>query len=345
MKRHSLDQQLMRSALSEARKGLGLTSPNPAVGAILAIGNQIVARGHHRAAGFRHAEIECLRNFDRAIPSNATLYVTLEPCSTVGRMPACTGQILQANIKKIVIGAIDPNPQHSGRGLELLRKAGVEVRTGVLTDECVALNEAFNKWIVTGIPFVIAKCAMTLDGKLTRPPAESRRITGSGAKNRAHKLRAAVDAILVGAETVRTDNPRLTVRAIRSKHQPLRVVLTRSGNLPRRAHILTDRFAAKTLVFRSKPLKAVLSELGKKDVTSVLIEGGGQILTQALEQRVIDKLQICLGPMISGGPVMGFGGSGAGATSEAVRLKRVCYERLGDDLCVTGYPNYPGQAE
>src|SRR5947208_9984147 len=158
------DEKFMRAALKEAKKALGQTSPNPAVGAVLVINDRIVARGHHRGAGHDHAEIECLRDFGAPIPAGATLFVTLEPCSTAGRTAPCTEAIIKAGLKNVVIGAIDPNPRHSGRGIVGLRKAGVRVRQGILAKECTRLNEAFNKWIVTGQPFVIAKCGMSLDG-------------------------------------------------------------------------------------------------------------------------------------------------------------------------------------
>src|SRR4029453_7074189 len=209
------DEKFMRAALNEARKALGQTSPNPAVGAVLVIGNRIVAKGHHRQAGRDHAEVECLRNFAAPVPARATLYVTLEPCSTEGRTAPCTDAILQAGVRNVVVGAIDVNPRHAGKSIVQLRNAGVRVRDGVLADECAQINEAFNKWIVTGRPFVIAKCGMSLDGRLTRPPGESRWITGRDARRDAHHLRARVDAVLVGAETVRADNPRLTVRGVR----------------------------------------------------------------------------------------------------------------------------------
>src|SRR5438105_7857465 len=260
-------ERFMRSALAEARKSIGQTSPNPAVGAVLVVGNRIVARGHHRQAGSPHAEIECLRSFRRKVPKNATLYVTLEPCSTTGRTSACTNQILRAGVKSVVIGATDPNPRHRGRGLQILGDAGIKVRAGVLAEECAALNEAFNKWIATGFPFVIAKCGMNLDGRLTRPKKESRRITSATARRHAHKLRAQVDAILVGAETIRIDNPRLTARAASKIQQPARVVITRSGKLPRNARIFTDRLAKSTRVFRNETLPTVLAELGSKNIT------------------------------------------------------------------------------
>src|SRR5438874_5392329 len=225
------DERFMLGALSQARKAFGQTSPNPAVGAVLVVGKRIVARGHHREAGKPHAEIECLRNLRGKVPKNATLYVTLEPCSTKGRTGACTDQIIQAGVKSVVIGATDPNPQHRGRGIEILREAGIDVRTGVLAEDCSVLNEAFNKWIATGIPFVIAKCGMSLDGRLTRPKKESRWLTSATARRHAQTLRAQSDAVLVGADTIRIDNPRLTVRRASHHRQPARVVLTRSGKI------------------------------------------------------------------------------------------------------------------
>ena len=162
------DEYFMRAALNEAKKALGQTSPNPAVGAVLVIGDRIMSKGHHREAGRAHAEIECLRDFGKPLPARAMLYVTLEPCSTTGRTAPCTDAIIRAGLKNVVVGATDLNPRHSGRGIIELRNAGIRVRDGILAEECKRLNEAFNKWIVTGQPFVIAKCGMSLDGRLTR---------------------------------------------------------------------------------------------------------------------------------------------------------------------------------
>src|ERR1700736_7015983 len=200
------DEQFMREALREARRSLGDTSPNPAVGAVLVLRNRVLSRGRPRRAGLPHAEIECLRSFKRGVPEAAVLYVTLEPCSSVGRTGACTDAIIRAGVKSVVIGATDPNPRHRGRAIEILRSAGIEVRTGVIAEECAALNEAFNKWIATGIPFVIAKCGMTLDGRLTRRKNESQWITSAAARRHAQTLRAQSAAILIGAETLRIDN-------------------------------------------------------------------------------------------------------------------------------------------
>lgn len=330
----------MRKALLEARRGLGRTSPNPAVGAVLVINGHIVAKGHHERAGAPHAEIECLRRFNKPAPKTAVLYVTLEPCCTVGRTGPCTDAIIRAGVRHVVIGATDPNPQHAGRGIKILRKAGLDVRSGVLADECSALNEAYNKWITTRRPFVIAKCGMSLDGRLSAAPGEERWITSAASRRHARQLRAQVDAILIGAGTLRADNPRLTVRGVYERKQPWRIVLSRSGSLPRKAHLFTDRFADRTIVCNARSLDTVLRDAGEKEITSVLIEGGGEILGHALDQRLVDKIQLYLGPVLTGGPVVAFDGLGAGQSSEAPRLHRVRYERIGQDVCVTGYTAY-----
>jgi diaminohydroxyphosphoribosylaminopyrimidine deaminase/5-amino-6-(5-phosphoribosylamino)uracil reductase len=335
------DERFMREALREARKSVGQTSPNPAVGAVLVRRNEIVARGHHRRAGLPHAEVECLQRFKRAVPKDAVLYVTLEPCSSVGRTGACTDAIIRSGVKSVVIGTTDPNPQHRGRGIEILQNTGVEVRSGVLAEECARLNEAFNKWIATGIPFVTAKCGMSLDGRLTRPSREGRWITSDAARKHAQRLRAESDAILVGAETIRIDNPRLTVSSAGRPRQPIRVVITRSGKLPRQARIFTDRHAKNTLICRDEPLAAVLANLGKKNVVNVMIEGGGDVLGHALDQHLIDKVQIYIAPIFTGGGVPAFAGNGARSTSGGARLERITFEKIGPDLCVTGYPKYP----
>ncbi len=329
----------MGVALTEAKKGLGQTSPNPAVGAVIVRDEKIISRGHHRRAGLPHAEIECLQRFDRR-GANAILYLTLEPCSTAGRTPPCTDAIIASGIKRVVIGVIDPNPRHAGRGITQLRNAGVEVREGILGSECAALNEGFNKWIQTRRPFVIAKCGMSLDGHLTRPPNESQWLTSSRARRRAREQRALVDAILIGAETLRHDNPRLTVRGTRNKvNQPWRVVVSRSEKLPQNAKLFTDRHADRTLVYVGKSLESVLIDLGEKEITSVLIEGGGNILGQALDARLIDKVQIYVAPLFVGGSVLAFPGNGADSSAQALHLKRLNYEKIGDDVLITGYPN------
>lgn len=334
------DEKLMRAALVEARKGVGKVSPNPAVGAVLAERGRIIASGFHRASGLPHAEVECLAAGGKKSLRNATLYVTLEPCSTTGRTPPCTDAIVESGVGRVVIGALDVNPAHAGRALDRFRAAGIDVTSGVLAEECARLNEAFNKWIVTGDPFVIAKCGMSLDGRLTRLPDESQWLTSATSRRDARQLRAEVDAILIGAETLRQDNPRLTTRGVRGARQPWRVVVTRSGNLPREAHLFADSFAERTLVYRKKSLRAVLKDLGGREITSVLIEGGGEVLGEAFDTRVVDKVQFYLAPLLTGGPVAAVAGKGAGETSAGARLGEVRYERIGSDLRVTGYPQW-----
>jgi diaminohydroxyphosphoribosylaminopyrimidine deaminase/5-amino-6-(5-phosphoribosylamino)uracil reductase len=214
------------------------------------------------------------------------------------------------------------------------------VRAHVLESECAALNDAFNKWIQTRRPFVIAKCGMTLDGRLTCAPNESRWITSRAARQHANRFRAQVDAILIGAETLRADNPRLTVREVAAARQPWRVVLSRSGRLPTDAHLFTDRFADRTIVFRGESLATALRELGEQEITSVLIEGGGDVLGQALDARLIDKVHIYLAPHFCGGPVVAFAARGASRSSEALRLRHIRYERINNDLFVAAHAAY-----
>jgi diaminohydroxyphosphoribosylaminopyrimidine deaminase/5-amino-6-(5-phosphoribosylamino)uracil reductase len=323
----------MRAALREAERGAGHTSPNPAVGAVIVRGERIVARGFHRRAGLPHAEIEALRALQNpGLARGATLYVTLEPCSTHGRTPPCVEAILRAGFARVVIGAIDPNPAHSGRGVALLREGGVQVTPGVLEDECRALNRPFNKWVVTGLPWVIAKAGMSLDGRLTRPAGEGQWITSPASRADAMKLRARVDAILIGAGTLRADNPRLTVRGISDARQPWRVVVTRGGALPADAHVFTDAHRGRTLVFHRRPLRSVLRELGRLGVTSVLIEGGTRVLGEAFDRRLVDEVQFYIAPLLLGGPQVVIGGRGVGATVEAPQLLDPTYARIGEDL-------------
>jgi diaminohydroxyphosphoribosylaminopyrimidine deaminase/5-amino-6-(5-phosphoribosylamino)uracil reductase len=305
-------------------------------------GGKIIARGFHRAAGQPHAEIEALRRAKSA--KGATLYVTLEPCSTHGRTPPCTDAIIAAGVVRVVIGVTDPNPKHAGRAVKILRRAGIEVATGVLEEECRELNAAFNKWITTGLPFVIAKVAMSLDGRITRSAGEGQWLTGAPARRLAHKLRSQVDAILVGAETVRADNPRLTVRGVRGAKQPWRVVLTRSGRLPEGAHLFTGEHRDRTLVFRGKSLRAVLRELGRREVTSVLIEGGADVLGQAFDLRLVDRVQFHLAPLLVGGTKVCVAGKGAGSAALSARVIHPRYEKAGRDLVVTGDVAWPGGA-
>ncbi len=303
------DEEFMRQAIAQARKGQGKTSPNPAVGAVIVKNGIVLARGYHRTAGRPHAEVEALRRTTDA--RGATLYVTLEPCSTQGRTPPCTEAIRAAGIRRVVAGAVDPNPNHAGRGLRLLRAGGLEVAQGVLDETCRELNPAFNKWIVTGLPWVIAKAALTLDGRLTLPPGAGRWLSGPPARKDAHLLRARVDAILVGAGTLRADNPRLTVRgAARAGRQPWRVILAGKQDLPREAHVFNDAGRERTLIYARWALPEVLADLGRRQITSVLIEGGSEVLGRAFDAELVDEAYFYLTPFIGGGPVGAVSGRG-----------------------------------
>jgi diaminohydroxyphosphoribosylaminopyrimidine deaminase / 5-amino-6-(5-phosphoribosylamino)uracil reductase len=332
------DETFMKAALHEAAKGVGHTSPNPAVGAVIVRSGRIIARGWHRRAGEPHAEIEALRALKKpALAAGATIYVTLEPCSTHGRTPPCCDAIRAAGLARVVIGAIDPNPAHAGRGVELLRAAGIEVKTGVLGAECAAVNRPFNKWIVTRIPWVIAKAGMSLDGRLTRPPGEGQWLTSEKSRAHAMGLRARVDAILIGAGTLRADNPRLTIRGVPGfeDKQPWRVVRTRKSPLPRKAHLFTDEHRDRTLVFRGKPLRTVLRELGRMKITSVLIEGGGEILGEAFDRKLVDEVHFYIAPLLCGGPRV-IAGKGAASTKDSFQIHEARYECIGEDVHLSG---------
>jgi diaminohydroxyphosphoribosylaminopyrimidine deaminase/5-amino-6-(5-phosphoribosylamino)uracil reductase len=333
-----VDERYMRLALRQARKGLGKTSPNPAVGAVLVRTGEVLATGWHRRAGGPHAEIEALAALPSlALAAGGTLYVTLEPCSTVGRTPPCTDAIINAKIARVVIGAIDANPHHQGRGLDQLRQAGITVTSGILEEECGVLNVGFNKWIGTGLPWVIAKVAQSLDGRITRPAGEPQWLSNSRSVRLTHSLRASVDAILVGAETVRRDNPRLTVRTGTTEGQPWRVVVTRSGNLPPEANLLTDEYRDRTLVYQGIAWPDVLEALGAKGVTRLLVEGGGNVLGQLNDLQLIDELWCVVTPLLTGGNKPSFAGAGVESMANASRLQHIRYKRIGNDVLVTGH--------
>lgn len=325
----------MREAIALARKGLGKTRPNPAVGCVIVRRGRIVGRGWHRRAGGPHAEVEALRSLrDPALARGSTAFVTLEPCSTQGRTPPCTNALIAAGVARVVVGAIDPNPDHRGRGLTLLRRAGIAVRQGVLAAECDALNPEFNHFMATGLPWVIAKCGLSLDGRLTRPPGESRIITSAASRRDAMKLRTRVDAILVGAATVRADNPSLTVRGLRVRIQPLRVVWAPRGAPPAEARLFHDRGKDRTIVLRQRSLRDALRALARRGVTSVLIEGGGYTLGRTFDLGLANEVVFYLGARLAGGSVPSIGGR---SRIPVVRLRAPDIRRIGNDVRIAGF--------
>lgn len=305
------DEHYMREALALAKRGLGRTRPNPAVGCVLVRGGRIIARGWHRRAGQPHAEIEALRSLaSPSLARGATVYVTLEPCSTHGRTPPCTRALVEAGVGRVVVGAVDPNPKHRGRGLKILRKAGIEATAGILAAECAALNREFHHYMATGLPWVIAKCGMSLDGRLTRPAGESPWITSPAARADAMNLRRQVDAILVGAATVRADDPALTVRGGRCPQQPWRVVWAPRRPPQPEARVFTDAHRDRTLVMRDKSLRSTLRKLGRLGVMRVLVEGGGHTLGCVFREGVAQEIVFYVAPMLAGGEIAAVAGPG-----------------------------------
>jgi diaminohydroxyphosphoribosylaminopyrimidine deaminase/5-amino-6-(5-phosphoribosylamino)uracil reductase len=360
------DIQLMRRALRLAQRAYGQTSPNPLVGAVLVKRGQVIGEGWHQRAGQPHAEIEALHNAERKghRVAGATLYVTLEPCCTHGRTPPCTDAIQAAGIKRVVVGATDPNPAHTGRAFDLLERAGIEVVHGVLAAECTRANEAFNHWIVHGTPYVTVKAAMTLDGKIATASGESKWITGEKARACGMRLRQGADAILVGINTILADNPSLTFRGRPAKTFPLRrIVLDAQARTPVTATILNDadaqhttivmakggparrvRALAKRVVVWSAPakngrieLKWLLKKLGKENVTSLLVEGGGEVNASFLMGGHAHRVAFFYAPKILGGrdARKSVAGDGARKLADILELREVEWRKLGTDLYLT----------
>jgi diaminohydroxyphosphoribosylaminopyrimidine deaminase/5-amino-6-(5-phosphoribosylamino)uracil reductase len=335
------DLHWMSLALEQARLGIGFTSPNPPVGAVVVAQGQLIGQGYHRQAGQPHAEIEALSDAQNRAPdriAGATLYVTLEPCSTQGRTGPCTAAIQAAGITRVVWGAQDPNPGHVGRARHILESTGITVTTSVLEKECQEILRPFAKWITTGLPYVIAKAGQSLDGRITRPPGEGPWITSEAARAHSQSLRARVDAILVGAQTVRQDNPHLTLRNGSPKEQPWRIILTRSGHLPPEAHLFTDAYQDRTLVLRDLTFPDVLRQLATRGITSVLIEGGADVLGQAFASHSVDEICWYIAPRLCGGGLPVIGGP---AWAQSVALENVTLTPIGDNLCLTGTPVWP----
>jgi diaminohydroxyphosphoribosylaminopyrimidine deaminase/5-amino-6-(5-phosphoribosylamino)uracil reductase len=330
------DERHMATALTEAKKGIGLTSPNPPVGAVIAAGQRTIATGFHRKAGGPHAEIVAIRAAgDQA--RGATLYISLEPCSSHGRTPPCTAAIIAAGIKRVVYATTDPNPAHAGRADRILRRQGIEVKRGVLRKPAQSILRPWAHWILTGRPWVIAKAGSSLDGRITRPAGEAQWLTSPAARQDAQSLRRRVDAILIGAGTLRADNPSLTVRGkyARGKQQPLRIVLAGQRRINRKATLFTDLHAGRTLVYKNQPLDDVIAQLGELGVTSVLIEGGGQVLGDAFAAGLVNEAHFYFAPILCGESTTA---SIARPLSTSIQLDGVETEVIGDNIKVTGYP-------
>lgn len=343
----------MQLAIAEAKKGIALTSPNPAVGAVIVkddvvLGKVVLGKGWHRRAGLPHAEREAIADVLANHPSEdplevmkgATIYVTLEPCSTQGRTPPCTQGILDHGIGRVVYGAKDPNPHHVGRAQSLLEKAGVLVTTGVCETECLSLIRAFSKVQRTGLPWIILKSAISLDGKITRPPGESQWLTSPESRQHVQQIRYSSDAIITGGNTLRIDDPALTVRNVcnasklkdSDKPQPWRMIITRSKSsaLPQSAQVFTDEYRDRTLVQENGDILSALKTLVKKGCNSVLVEAGGTLMAAFIEAGLVDEVAIFYAPLMTGGDMPGFSG-----LPHSVKLTDAHFTQIGNDILLS----------
>ncbi len=371
MKNDPKDERFMRLALRLARKGEGMTSPNPMVGAVVVKDRAIVGRGYHHRAGEPHAEVLALRQAGEKA-KGATLYLNLEPCDHFGRTPPCTRAILKAGIRRVVAGMKDPNPLVSGRGIKRLREAGVRVEVGICEAACQELNAAFGKGITTRMPWVILKAAVSLDGKAATRSGDSRWISSDASRRRVHRLRRQVDAVMVGVGTVRRDDPLLNIRLPGKKtaRQPLRVVIDGRLRIPLASRIVgtAEKFPTlvattptassgkmnrlkkagmKVLVTRGSrqgrvKLRPLMKKLGALGIQSILLEGGPTLNAGALEERVVDRILLFVAPKIIGGkgaPGM-VGGEGVWRMRNARQAQILKVRRIGPDLMIEARPIY-----
>lgn len=358
----------MECALSLGGLALGYTSPNPAVGAVVVRDGVVVGLGHTQPPGSVHAEIMALRQAGLRA-KGATMYVSLEPCCHHGRTPPCTQAIIDSGISEVHVSLIDPNPLVSGKGLRKLEEAGIKTCVGEYAEKAREINEGYIKYITTGVPFVIAKFAMSLDGKIATQNGDSKWISGDESRNFVHYLRHIVDAIMVGANTVVADDPQLSARGCsgkggKTKQQPLRVIVDGRGRTPLSARLFEE--PGKTLVAVAKPfavkkaddfrkagaevvelsakrgsidLAELLSLLGKRQVTSVLVEGGNKLFGSLFDHGLVDKVLAFVSPIIIGGEgaKSAVGGNGVGTVAQAFHLNRVKISEFGEDVLISGY--------
>jgi len=360
------DSQFMRVALDLARRGEGFVAPNPMVGAVVVKNDAVIGRGYHEALGKPHAEANALNQAGDET-QGATLYVNLEPCNHQGRTPPCTEAILQAGIRRVVIGMEDPNPRVTGGGIPYLQQNGIEVTTGVCEAAARKLNEFFVKHVSTGRPFVIVKCASTLDGRIASRTGDAKWISGEASRQFVHRLRHAVDAILVGIGTVRADDPGLTTRISGfSGRDPQRIILDTHLSISPDARLLDRKSDADTLLAvgpsasrqacrkLERPgleilrlplrdgnvdLQVLMQQLGERNISSVLIEGGGAVIGSALRAGIVDKLMVFFAPKLLGGddgvPICR--GRGADRIADGIMLEDVQVRRFGADVMVEAY--------
>jgi diaminohydroxyphosphoribosylaminopyrimidine deaminase/5-amino-6-(5-phosphoribosylamino)uracil reductase len=356
----------MKLVLRLAARGIGHTSPNPMVGAVVVKGGQVVGKGYHRKAGSPHAEIHALEHAGNQAKA-ATLYVNLEPCNHQGRTPPCTEAIIRSGVRRVVVGCSDPNPRVAGGGAEYLRRKGIVVDVGILEENCLRLNEPFIKHVTTGLPLVIAKMAASLDGKIATYLGDSHWISNESSRRFVHKLRHAADAILVGVGTVLSDNPQLTTRLPgRKGKNPLRIIVDTHLRTPSESRVASEINEAPTIIatgpqpykkrreelegkgveILSLPLARgrvslpeLLKHLGDREITNLLVEGGAEVHGGFFYDNLVDKVHFLFAPKIIGGnrAVPMVGGVGVGSVAEALSLRDIRISRFEDDIMVEGY--------
>lgn len=357
---YRLHEDYMKVAVALAKKGVGRTSPNPAVGAVVVKNRNIIGRGYHKKAGLPHAEVYALQQAGKRA-KGADLYITLEPCNHYGRTPPCTDSIIRAGIKKVFVGMKDPNPLVSGKGIQRLKKAGIKVKAGLDEKKCRGINEAYIKYITTKTPLVTLKLASTLDGKIAASSGDSKWITGTASRKHVHKMRSVNDAVMVGIGTVLRDNPELTTRLVKGEN-PVRIVVDSALRIPMHAKVLDDQRGsvliattkmgmsekvkrlkakgAEVLVLPVKDngvdLRELMTELGKREITSVMMEGGARLAASALRQGVVDKVALFYAPKIVGQEGLSMIGElGIKKLTHALNLKNMSCTKLGDDILLT----------
>jgi diaminohydroxyphosphoribosylaminopyrimidine deaminase/5-amino-6-(5-phosphoribosylamino)uracil reductase len=365
-----IDERFMREALRLARRGLGRTSPNPPVGAVIVRKGKVIARGYHQKAGGPHAEVQALAKLGEKGNKGDTLYVTLEPCNHHGRTPPCTEAILKSGIGNVVVGMKDPNPRVTGGGCEYLTQRGVKVRIGILEAECQRLNEFFVKFVTTGRPFVVAKSALTLDGWSATSTGHSQWITNQESREFVHRLRDMVDAVMVGIETILADDPLLNTRLKNRKGKdPIRIVLDTNLRIPEAAKVLKQDSQAMVLVVVGEhasverqeklrewgasilvcptregriDLRVLMDRLGAMSITSILVEGGATLMGSLIREKLIDKFYVFKAPKILGGSdgIPMALGPGPKNLDQSLILRDMEVKRFGEDLLLIGYPEY-----
>lgn len=359
-----IDEKYMSIALSLSLKGKGHVSPNPIVGALIVKDNVIIGEGYHEKYGEAHAEINAFKNAVEDV-KGSTMYVTLEPCSHYGKTPPCAEEIIKKKINRVVIGTLDTNTLVSGRGVKMLKEAGIEVEVGVLEEECMKANEVFMKYIINKEPFVVMKSAMSLDGKIATATGKSKWITGEKARKKVHLLRKELTAIMVGVNTVINDNPELTCR-IEGGVNPIRIIVDSNIRIPLESKVLQTAKNIKTIIATTEKvdkhkvklieglgaqvikvkskggrvdLKKLMKILGEEKIDSILLEGGGNLNFSALNEGIVDKVQIYIAPKIIGGEkakgvVLG---SGIQDLKDAFLIDEVTYRNIGEDILIEGY--------